>query len=137
MMRRGQLPDPVAEALLTYGANDSGVLLHGRRASPAIRRRIAEHPDPAIRDAHAGHIRTVVERKVTVDITDLVDAYGGAPADLATASDPRVRAMVAKAWRDRPVAVQSALPTDPDPRVRAAATRAEHPGVPVLAEAGL
>ncbi|MFC9586202.1 hypothetical protein ACFVJ8_25730 [Streptomyces yangpuensis] len=93
-------------------------------------RRIAEHPDPAVRDAHADHVRDLVANGTASSITDLVEAYGRPPAELAAASDPGLRAVVAVTWRDRPATVQSALLTDPDPRVRAAATWAEHPGVP-------
>lgn len=39
-MRKGQLPDAVAEALLTHGGSDSAVFLYGRRVSSAMRRRI-------------------------------------------------------------------------------------------------
>ncbi|WP_416984918.1 hypothetical protein [Streptomyces sp. T028] len=129
-LRKGRLPDVVVEALLIHGGRDSAVLLRGGRVSPAMRRRIAEHPDPAIRDAHADFVRTMVERGASLGIENLVEAYGRPPAELAVASDPKLRAMVAEAWQDRPMAVQSALLTDPDPGVRAAATRAEHPGVP-------
>ncbi|MFG2342218.1 hypothetical protein [Streptomyces yangpuensis] len=129
-LRPGPWPDAVAEALLTHGGSRSAVLLHGSRVSPVMRRRIAEHPDPAIRDAHADHVRGTVGRGVATDLADLVEAYGRSPAELAAAPDPDLRAMVAVTWRDRPASVQSALLTDPDPRVRAAATRAEHPGVP-------
>ncbi|MFD9477635.1 hypothetical protein [Streptomyces nojiriensis] len=94
-----------------------------------MRRRIAEHPDPAIHDAYADFVRTMVERGVPMSVEDLVEAYDRVPTELAAASDPRVRAMVAATWRDRPITVQLAL-TDPDPGVRAAATRSEHPGVP-------
>ncbi|MFC9330862.1 hypothetical protein [Kitasatospora sp. NPDC057015] len=59
-MRRGRLPDAVVEALLTHDGRDSAVLLHGNRISPAMRRRIADHPDPAIGDAHADFVRTTV-----------------------------------------------------------------------------
>ncbi|SNX66242.1 hypothetical protein SAMN06272735_8090 [Streptomyces sp. TLI_55] len=128
--RKGQLPDAVVEALLTHGGRDSAVLLHGDRISPAMRHRIAGHPDPAIRDAHADFIRTMVECGVSTGIENLVEAYGRPPAELAAASDPKLRAIVAEAWRDRPTTVQLALLTDPDPGVRAAATRAKHPGVP-------
>lgn len=95
-----------------------------------MRDRIAEHPDPAIRGARADFIRTMVERGAWMCIEDLVETYGRSSAELASASDPKLRAMVAEAWRDRPMAVQMALLTDPDPRVRAAAAKAEHPGVP-------
>ncbi|WP_158943306.1 hypothetical protein [Streptomyces sp. NRRL S-378] len=93
-------------------------------------RRIAEHPDPAVRDAHTDHVRDLVANGTASSLTDLVEAYGRPPAELAAASDPGLRAVVAVTWRDRPAAVQSALLTDPDPRVRAAATWAEHPGAP-------
>ncbi|MFF3559378.1 hypothetical protein ACFYXS_04980 [Streptomyces sp. NPDC002574] len=129
-MREGQLPDAAAEALLTHGGSDAAVLLHGRRGSPSMRRRIAEHPDPAIRDAHADFVRAMVECGVPMGIEALVEAYGRPPDELSADSDPKLRAMVAKTWRDRPTRVHLALLTDPDPRVRAAATTAEHPGVP-------
>ncbi|MEV7729104.1 hypothetical protein AB0P15_30895 [Streptomyces sp. NPDC087917] len=127
---KGQLPDAVAEALLKHGGSDTAVSLHGHRVSPTMRARIAEHPDPAIRNAYAGFVRTMVERGAQMSIEDLVEAYDRIPTELAAASDPKVRAMVAATWRDRPITVQLALLTDPDPGVRAAATRAEHPGVP-------
>ncbi|MEU0835209.1 hypothetical protein [Streptomyces sp. NPDC005969] len=130
-LRKGQLPNQVVEALLTYGGSDSAVLLNGTRVSPTMRCRIAEHPDPAIRDARADFIRTMVEREVRLGgIEDLVEAYGRPPTELAATSDPKLRAMVARTWRERPIAVQLALLTDPDPEVRAAATQDKHPGVP-------
>ncbi|MFJ7780635.1 hypothetical protein [Streptomyces yangpuensis] len=129
-LRPGPWPDAVAEALLTHGGRCSAVLLHGSRVSPAMRRRIAGHPDPAIRDAHADHVRDLVANGTARNLPDLVEAYGLPPAELAAASDPRLRAVVAVTWQDRPAAVQSALLDDPDPRVRAAATRDEQPGVP-------
>ncbi|MFJ1706936.1 hypothetical protein [Kitasatospora sp. NPDC088346] len=95
-----------------------------------MRRRIADHPDPAIGDAHADFVRTMVECGVPMGIEGLVEAYGRPPAELAAASDPKLRAAVAEAWRDRPMALQLALLTDPAPEVRAAATKAQHPGVP-------
>jgi hypothetical protein len=129
-MRKGQLPDAVAEALLTHGGSDSAVLLHGRRVSPAIRRTIAEHPDPAIRNAFADFVRSMVERGVALGIEDLVEVYGQDPEQLAAAPEVKLRAAVALTWQDRPMTVQRALLTDRDPMVRAAATRAQHPGVP-------
>ncbi|MFK8909109.1 hypothetical protein [Streptomyces sp. YS-3] len=128
--RTGQLPDIVAEALLAYGGSDSAVSLHGRRISSAMRRRIAQHPDPAIRDAYPDFIRYGVDIGVPLNIEALVDVYGRPPGELAASSDPKLRAMVAQTWRDRPMAVQVALLNDADPGVRASATRAEHPGVP-------
>ncbi|MGW0948886.1 hypothetical protein ACWD4O_40890 [Streptomyces sp. NPDC002623] len=130
LMRKGQLPDAVAEALLTHGGSDSAAHLHGRRVSPAMRSRIAGHPDPAIRDARADLVRTMVECGSGLGVESLVEAYGRPPAELAAGSDPRVRAAIAQDWHDRPASVQSALLTDADPEVRAAAARAEHPGVP-------
>ncbi|WP_369776413.1 hypothetical protein [Streptomyces sp. R33] len=130
--RKGQLPDAVVEALLTNGGSDTAVSLHGRRISPAMRRRIAAHPDPAIRSAFADFVRHMVERAVPMGIKDLVEAYDRPPLELAATSDPKLRAMVAVVWRDRPMAVQVALLTDPDPDVRAAASRSEHPGVPEM-----
>jgi hypothetical protein len=55
-LRKGQLPDAVVEALLTYGGGRSAVRLHGNRVTPAMRLRIAEHPDPAIRNAYADFV---------------------------------------------------------------------------------
>lgn len=72
----------------------------------------------------------MVERGVPMGIEALVEAYGQPPAELAASSDPKLRAMVAESWRDQPTVVQVALLNDPDPGVRGAATRAEHPGVP-------
>ncbi|GAA2155508.1 hypothetical protein GCM10009760_55510 [Kitasatospora kazusensis] len=129
-MREGRLPDAVAEALLAHGGSDSAVLLHRRRVSPAIRRTIAGHPDPAVRNAFADFVQLMVKRGVALGIGDLVEVYGQEPEQLAAAPDVKLRAAVAQAWRDRPMAVQRALLTDPDPRVRAAATRGRHPGVP-------
>ncbi|GAA2278954.1 MULTISPECIES: hypothetical protein [Kitasatospora] len=129
-LRRGQLPDAVVEALLTHGGGDSAVLLHRKRVSSTMRHRIAGHPDPAIRDAHADFVRTMVEREVRTGIEDLVEAYGRPPEELAASSDPKLRAMVAQSWRERPIVVQLALLTDPDPGVRAAASEANDPGVP-------
>ncbi|MEU9314077.1 hypothetical protein [Streptomyces sp. NPDC048256] len=130
LMRKGQLPDAVAEALLFHGGSDAAAQLHGRRVSPVMRSRIAGHPDPAIRDARADLVRTMVASGSGLGVEALVEAYGRPPAELAVSPDPRVRAAIAQDWHDRPSAVQFALLTDPDPGVRAAATRAEHPGVP-------
>ncbi|MFF0726407.1 hypothetical protein [Streptomyces sp. NPDC004134] len=128
--RRGMLADAVVEALLTYGDEVGAVGLHGDRVSPAMRRRIAEHPDPAIRDAHVDFVRAMVDRGVALGIEDLEEAYGSPRTALAGAPDPKLRAVVAEAWHDRPPAVQARLLADPDPAVRAAATLREHPGVP-------
>ncbi|WP_436777646.1 hypothetical protein [Yinghuangia sp. YIM S09857] len=129
-MRSGPVADTVAEAMLTHGGGDSAVSLSWRQVSPAIRRRIAEYPDPAVRDAHADFVKRMVERGAATSIEDLAEAYGRPPAELAAASDPKLRAAVAHTWRDRPMTIQRALLTDPDPTVRAAATRDAHPGVP-------
>ncbi|MFE5512681.1 hypothetical protein ACFQ9J_19200 [Streptomyces sp. NPDC056529] len=130
MRREGRLPDAVAEALLVHGRGYAATRLHGRRVSPAMRRRIAEHPDPAIRDAFADFVRSTVESGVGLGIEALVETYGLSPAELAADPDPELRAAIAQDWHDRPAAVQKALLTDPDPGVRAAASRAEDPGVP-------
>lgn len=129
-MRRGPLADAVAEALLTHGGSDSAVGLHGGRVSPAMRRRIAEHPDPAIRDAFAEFVRHTVDRGVPLGIDGLEEAYGKPRTELVRAPDPELRAAVARAWYERPESVQSALLTDPDPQVRAAAGAGERPGIP-------
>lgn len=129
-MREGQLPDAVVEAVMTHGGGGWLVSLRVNRISPAMRRRIAEHPDPAIRNARADFIRDMAERGMPTAIEDLVEIYGRAPAELAAAADPRLRAAVAESWRDRPMTVQRRLLTDPEPEVRAAATKARHPGIP-------
>lgn len=128
--RRGRLDDAVAEALLEHGGHEAAVRLSGDRISPAVRRRIAEHHDPAIRDAHADFVRGMVDRDVPFGLDALEEAYGRPRTALVEAPDPRVRAAVARTWTDRPLAAQVALLADPDPRVRAAATAHPHPGVP-------
>ncbi|WP_439944682.1 hypothetical protein [Streptomyces sp. BBFR115] len=133
-LRPGRPADAVAEALLAHGGHDAAVHLHGERISPAVRRRIAEQPDPALRDAYAGFVRHSVDRGVRTGIDALEEAYGRARAELVRASDPKLRAAVARAWCDRPLAVQAGLLTDPDPRVRAAAAERERPGVPAELE---
>jgi hypothetical protein len=95
-----------------------------------MRRRIAEHPDPAIRNARADFIRAMVEDGMPTPIEHLVEVYGRPPLELAAASDPKVRAAVAEAWHDRPMSVQRMLLTDAEPKVRAAATKFERPGIP-------
>ncbi|MGW1033548.1 hypothetical protein ACWD4Z_15300 [Streptomyces antibioticus] len=129
-LRRGRLEDVVVEALLTHGGGDSAVGLHGDRISPEMRRRIAGHPDPAIRDAFRDFVRGTVEREVSIGIDALEEAYGRPRTALVGAPSPSLRAAVARAWYDRPLAVQAELLADPDPKVRATATEPERPGVP-------
>ncbi|WP_426361908.1 hypothetical protein [Streptomyces sp. E-08] len=129
-MREGQLPDAVVEALLIHGRGEAAIRLPARRLSRAMRRRIAEHPDPSIRDARADFVRSMVAGGVGLGVDALVETYGRPPAELAADPDPSVRAAIARDWHDRPPAVQEMLLDDPDPDVRAAATRAEHPGIP-------
>ena len=129
-LRRGQLADAVVEALLTHDGAGSAVYLRPDRISPEMRRRIAEHPDPAIRDAQADFVRQLVDCEVEVGIAALEEVYGGFRTELACARNPRLRAAVARAWHDRPMAVQAALLADPDPQVRTAATVRPQPGVP-------
>lgn len=128
-LRRGRLPDAVVEALLTHGG-DSAFLLRGDRLSPDMLRRIEAHPDPAIRDAPAGFVRSMVENEVPIGIDSIEEAYGRPRTALAAAPDPKVRAAVAQTWWERPLAVQVTLLADPDPRVRAAAALHKKPGVP-------
>ncbi|MGW1013209.1 hypothetical protein ACWD4X_24615 [Streptomyces termitum] len=128
--RRGRLSDAVVEALLAHGDGRTAVGLHGDRISPKMRRRIAEHPDPAIRDAYADFIRDMVRRAVAVGIRDLEEVHGLPREALVGAPDPDLRLAVAQSWHDRPLAVQVALLADTDARVRAAATRHRDPGVP-------
>ncbi|MFV2118878.1 hypothetical protein ACE14D_10715 [Streptomyces sp. Act-28] len=129
-LRRGRLEDAVVEALLAHGDDHTAVDLHGDRISPEMRRRIAEHPDPAIRDAYTDFVRDTVDRKVPIGIDDLEEAYGRPRTALVSAPSPILRAAVARAWYDRPLAVQVELLADPDPQVRAAATERRQPGVP-------
>lgn len=128
--RPGQLSDNLVEALLAHGDARTAVHLHGNRISPAMRRRIAEHPDPQIRDAYPAFIRHTVKRHVSVGIRELEEAYAKPRARLADAPDPALRAAVARVWHDRPHTVQLRFLADPDPQVRSAATEGEHPGVP-------
>lgn len=95
-----------------------------------MRRRIAEHADPAIRDARSDFIRNMVDRQVPMPVTDIEDAYSRPRSALIRDPDPKVRAALARAWRERPMKVQKQLLDDPDPIVRAAATLEKHPGVP-------
>ncbi|WP_405867486.1 hypothetical protein OG407_47665 [Streptomyces sp. NBC_01515] len=129
-LRAGRLADAVAEALLTHDGSGTAAVLRRDRISPEMRRRIAEHPDPAIRDAHADFVRHMVDREAGIGIADLEEAYGQPRTALAGARDPRLRAAVARSWHDRPMTVQAALLADPDPQVRAAATVRSQPGVP-------
>ncbi|MES9605867.1 hypothetical protein [Actinomadura sp. NPDC000929] len=128
--RRGRLEDAVVDALLKHDDGDTAVGLHGDRISPEMRRRIAEHPDPAIRNAFTDFVRHMVDRKVPIGIDDLEEAYGQPRTMLASAPSPSLRAAVARAWYDRPLVVQVELLADPDPQVRAAATERKIPGVP-------
>ena len=128
--RPGRLEDAVVEALLAHGDRRSSVTLYGDRVSPEMRRRIAEHPDPEIRDAYPDFVRDMVERGVPLGLDDLELVYARPRDALARAEDPNLRAAIANVWHDRPPAVQAELLADPDPRVRAAATRHERPGIP-------
>ncbi|MFD4874235.1 hypothetical protein ACFWOB_12765 [Streptomyces sp. NPDC058420] len=73
-LRRGRLADGVVEALLTYGGSDTAVDLRRDRISPEMRRRIAGHPDPAIRDARADFVRQLVDIEAGIDIAGLEEA---------------------------------------------------------------
>jgi hypothetical protein len=63
-LRGGQLADAVVEALLTHDGGGSAANLRRDRISAEMRRRVAEHPDPAIRDGHADFVRRMVDREV-------------------------------------------------------------------------
>ncbi|MDN3029519.1 hypothetical protein [Streptomyces sp. S.PB5] len=128
--RRERLADTVAEAVLRHGGGDIVVALRRDRVSPAMRRRIAGHPDPAIREGFADFVRTTVDLEVQLPIDDLEEVYGRPRAALAESSDPKLRAAVAQSWHERPEPVQTALLTDPDPTVRTAAALYKQPGVP-------
>src|SRR5690242_5596519 len=79
-LRRGSLTDAVVEALLEHGGVEAAIGLHGDRVSPAMRKRIAEHPDTQIRTAFADYVRESVNLGVPIPISDLEEAYG-APRD--------------------------------------------------------
>ncbi|MGW6243114.1 hypothetical protein [Streptomyces roseolus] len=128
--RRERLEDAVVDALLTHGDRNTAERLHGDRISPEMCRRIAEHPDPAIRNAFSDFVRDAVDRRVQIGIDHLEEAYGRPRTMLAGAPSPSLRAAVARAWHDRPLAVQAELLADPDPQVRAAAAERRIPGVP-------
>jgi hypothetical protein len=128
--RRGRLEDALVDALLTHGDCNTAVSLHGGRISPEMRRRIAKHPDPAVRNAFTDFVRHMVDRKVQIGIDDLEEAYGQPRMMLAGAPSPSLRAAVARAWYDRPLAVQVELLSDSDPQVRTAATEHRQPGIP-------
>ena len=129
-LRGGQLADAVVEVLLAHDGAGVAMKLREDWISPQMRRRIAEHPDPAIRDGRADFVRLMVDLEEAVGIALLVEVYGRPRTELADARDPRLRAAVARAWHDRPMTVQAALLADPDPQVRAAATVRPQPGVP-------
>lgn len=133
--RRGRLPDAVVIEILAHRNPSSVLNLDGRRASPGMRARIAADPDPAIRDARINFVRSMIERAVFLPIEHLEEAFGRPRLTLAADSDPRVRAAVADAWWDRPADVHTALLTDPEPAVRAAASRRRALPVPVKLQA--
>lgn len=128
--RRGQLPDTVVEVLLTHSGHSNAVYLHGHRISPVMQRRIASHPDHAIRDAFPNFVRTMVDRRVALSIEDLEHAYGQPRTGLLDHPDPKLRAAVAEVWRDRPLEALKRMLADAEPAVREAATRHQRPGVP-------
>ncbi|WP_328675133.1 hypothetical protein [Streptomyces sp. NBC_00343] len=76
VLRAGRLADAVVEALLTHDGSGTAAELRRDRIFPEMRRRIAEHPDPAIRDAHADFVHHMVDREVGIGIADLEEAYG-------------------------------------------------------------
>ncbi|BCJ70083.1 hypothetical protein [Polymorphospora rubra] len=128
--RSGILPDPVVEVMLGHRDDRVLYLLGPHLVSAAMLARIADHPDPAVRDARAGLFRDFTERGVTTGIDDLEEAYGRSRSTLAGDPDHRIRAAVAETWWDRPADVQAALLADPVPAVRSAAARHRRPGVP-------
>ncbi|MEU8763701.1 hypothetical protein [Streptomyces sp. NPDC048659] len=118
LRRTGVVPDAVVEAVLRRDP-DAAVRLRGSRISPAMRRVIAGHPDPAVRDAFPRLIRSMVAQGVVLtSLEGMEEAYGRPRAELAADRDPAVRRAIAQLWRDRPLAVQRALLTDPEAKVR-------------------
>jgi hypothetical protein len=129
-LRPGPLADVVVEALLVHGGREAAVGLHGDHISPAMHRRIAEHPEPEIRTAFADFIEEMVNAHVSIPIEHLEEAYRQPRQRLITAADANIRAAVAREWPERPPEAQAELLGDPEPTVRAAATENELPGVP-------
>lgn len=56
----------MVEALVTHDGGGTAANLRRDRISPEMRRRIARHPDPAIRDGHADFVRRMVHREVGI-----------------------------------------------------------------------
>jgi hypothetical protein len=128
-LRQGPLADAVVAAMLAHGGPNPA--LHGKRISPAMRRVIAEHPDPNVRDAFPGFVRETVDRTPSLlSIESLEEAYGQPREQLIRAADPKVRAAVARAWWRRPMDMQRLLLADVEPEVRARATELQQPGIP-------
>ncbi|MFE7840235.1 hypothetical protein ACFU53_30545 [Streptomyces sp. NPDC057474] len=63
-----------------------------------MRRRVAEHPDPAIRHAYADFVRGTVDLGIAIGIDGLEQAYGRPRTALAEDPHPKLRAAVAQAW---------------------------------------
>jgi hypothetical protein len=123
---RDRVPDDLAMALLELGDPGVALLLDDeKRTSPEVRRTLASHPDPAIRDARLNRIREDVANGRYVPLSDLERLTGlSGPAAwhaLARDPDPRRRAALARSWREAPDAIWRGLLTDPEPAVRGAA----------------
>jgi hypothetical protein len=83
-LRSGQLPDAVVEVLLAHGGR-SIVNLHGSRISPAMQRRIEEHPDPAIRDAFPAIRHPIPDDLVAACLADPATRSNAASVAVLTA----------------------------------------------------
>ena len=125
------LPDVVVEALLALENSTIALALDRPRQSRATRRRIAEHPNVEVREARRRFTEHTIKVGNRVMPDDLAD-YAGPDglAGLARHTDPVLRMAVAQTWDAMPVALRRDLLTDPDPRVRRAATGYPHSSAP-------
>lgn len=150
-------PDLTAEAIEEILASDYRWLLHSlalnRQLPHAVRMRLADHADPAIRAALAvgarDASRELHERliddpdpRVREHLAERDDVPADLLARLASDPDPKVRATLARWWTQAPEALRRVLLTDPVDQVRAAAcstyyARLPHPVPPLDLVAGL
>jgi hypothetical protein len=134
-VRRGRLPDDLAEALLELCDPRVALLLdRDDRVSPAVRKRLANHPDAAVREARRRAAREWIaaDSFVPLDMLEQLTDQTGPDAWTLLAADPdlHVRLAVARSWFDAPEHVRRLLLTDSEPSVRAAACAPPRPPAP-------